>query len=78
MIYYAKESFWKHLKNRQIPYQSVKGPLHEVSNNLLLYGNLNLSNDSNTWIFESVHNYISKTSVLVLTNLNNMLAVLLM
>ena len=38
--------------------------LHEVYLKLLLYGtcNLNLSNDSNTRISESVHKYILKTN----------------
>ena len=36
--------------------------LHEVSLKLLLYGDPNLSNDSNTRIFESVYKYTFKTN----------------
>ena len=36
MISCALGSFGKHLKNRQIPYQSVRGPLHDITNILKL------------------------------------------
>ena len=54
MIYYTYGSFKRHLKNKQIPYQSVRGPSSELQLNKaytsdaedpFLYLHLSISND---------------------------------
>ena len=56
--FFFKCPFYNSVRNKLLHEVST---LHEVSLELILYGNPNLPNDFNTRIFESVHTYILKT-----------------